>query len=140
MRIARFSEICASETPNFRLFRLVKVILKVHDESNRMVFVPSKSAGYFSKSEGAESPPPHQLTYSRMPTSNRVNFMQVHDKKKNRARDVTRWRCSDRHNIFMDPSDEYVILVYLEGNSSLVSMIPLDPNGKHISYSLSLAS
>ena len=45
VKIAKFSEIFASRTPNFLLFRLFIVILKVHDERNRMAFVPLKSAG-----------------------------------------------------------------------------------------------
>ena len=45
VKIAKFSEIFASRTPNFRLFSTFMVILKVHDERNRMAFVPSKSAG-----------------------------------------------------------------------------------------------
>ena len=45
VKIAKFSEIVASRTPNFRLFKLFMVILKVHDERNRMALVPSKPAG-----------------------------------------------------------------------------------------------
>ena len=41
VKIAKFSKIFASMTPNFRLFI---VILKVHDERNKMTFVSSKSA------------------------------------------------------------------------------------------------
>ena len=68
VKIAKFSEIFASKTPNFRFFRLFIVILKVHDERNRMAFVPSK--------------PLHQLTYSREPTSNRVNQYHLVGNKK----------------------------------------------------------
>ena len=43
-----------------------------------MAFVPSKSAGQFSRSDGGgRIPPPPQLTYSRKPTSNRVKRSPV---------------------------------------------------------------
>ena len=44
--------------PIFDFFRLFMTILKVHDERNRMASVPSKSAGYFSRSDGGTNRPP----------------------------------------------------------------------------------
>ena len=42
VKIAKFSEIFASRTPNFRLFIVIR---KIRDERNRMAFVPLKLAG-----------------------------------------------------------------------------------------------
>ena len=55
----KFSEIFAFRTPNFRLFSPFLVILKVHDERNRMTFVSAKAAVKFSRYSGrAESASP----------------------------------------------------------------------------------
>ena len=64
----------APEHQIFGFLGFSKTGLVVHDERNRMAFTPSKSALRFSRSQGGtESSPPHQLTSSRKPTSNRVN-------------------------------------------------------------------
>ena len=63
VKTAKFSEIFVSRNPNFQLFQLFKMILKVHDERNRTALVSSKSVVKCSRYlVGAEAPPPHQLT------------------------------------------------------------------------------
>ena len=61
------------QDPQFSTFLLFIVILKVHDERNRMTFCYQNRPFSFRDIQGAESPP-HQLTYSRKPTSNRVKI------------------------------------------------------------------
>ena len=64
-------------TSNFRIFFFIfENGSIVHDEGNRMALTPSKSALRFSRSQGGPNrPPPHQLTSSRKPTSNRVKWV-----------------------------------------------------------------
>ena len=59
----------------FGFFLFSKMDLVVHDEGNRMAFTPSKSAlRFWDLKGGGIAPPPHQLTSSRKPTSNRVKL------------------------------------------------------------------
>ena len=69
----RLFEFLAPWTPNLRIFLFSKTDLVVHVERNRMALItPSKSALRFSRSQGGRIGPPHQLTSSRKPTSNRT--------------------------------------------------------------------